>query len=89
MLDGGTRRCPCTAIVAGYENDIGFCFGDTSGNCSDSDLGNQLDIDARVVVGVLLNRELIQQGLQLNKYRGEVAVKSGLTPGVVPRVFAI
>ena len=52
VLDGGQRRRACAAIVAGNQHHIGVRLGDAGGDRSDADLGDQLDADTRIAVGI-------------------------------------
>ena len=53
VLDARQRRRAGAAVVAGDEHDVGMRLGDARGDGADADLGDQLDADAGVVVGVL------------------------------------
>ena len=53
VLERGQRRGAGAAVVAGDEHDVGVRLGDAGGDRADADLGDQLDVHARLRVGVL------------------------------------
>jgi hypothetical protein len=53
VLERGQRRGAGAAVVAGDEHDVGVRLGDARRDRADADLGHQLDVDPRPVVGVL------------------------------------
>src|SRR6185295_18604847 len=58
MLDAGEWRGAGAAVVTANQHYIGVCFGNARRNRADSNLGNQLDADPRLVVGAL---EIVNQ----------------------------
>ena len=53
VLERGERRGAGAAVVAGDEHDVGVRLGDAGGDGADADLGDQLDVDPGLGVGVL------------------------------------
>ena len=53
VLDRGLRRGAGAAVVARDEHDVGMRLGDAGGDGAHADLGDELDADARLAVGVL------------------------------------
>ena len=53
MLDGSQRARAGAAVKAGDGDVVGVRLGHAGGNGADSDLGDQLDADIRLRVGVL------------------------------------
>ena len=53
VLDARQRGSACAAVVAGDEDVVGVRLGDARGDGANADLGDQLDADARLGVGVL------------------------------------
>ena len=53
MLDRLQRRGAGAAVVSADQNHVGLGLRDARGDGADADLGDQLDADARAVVGVL------------------------------------
>ena len=52
MFDAGLRRCAGATIVAADQHNVGVAFRHACGDRADSDFGNQLDADARMVISV-------------------------------------
>ncbi|SKZ72348.1 Uncharacterised protein [Mycobacteroides abscessus subsp. abscessus] len=53
MLQGCQRRCTGTAVVAGDQHDVGVCLRHTRGDRSDAELTDELDVYARLRIGIL------------------------------------
>ena len=53
VLDRGQRRGAGAAVVTGDQHDVRVRLGHASGDRADTDLGDQLDVNARDRVGVL------------------------------------
>ena len=53
MFDAGLRRRAGAAVMTADQHDVGMAFGHARGDGADADFGNQLDADARMVIGVL------------------------------------
>ena len=53
VLEAGQRRRAGAAVVAGDEHDVGVRLADPRRDRADADLGDELDVDPRPVVGVL------------------------------------
>ena len=47
MLERGQRRCAGSAIVSRDQHNISMCLRDTSGNSTDANLCNELDVNSR------------------------------------------
>ena len=58
VLDRLQRRRAGAAVVAADQHDVGLGLRDSGGDGADADLGDQLDADARAIVGVL---EIVDQ----------------------------
>ena len=53
VLDGREWRRPGPAVVSADEDDIGVGLGDAGGDGANAHLGNELDADPGLTVGVL------------------------------------
>ena len=53
MLDAGLGRRARAAVMATDKHHVGVSLGDTGSNRTDAHLGDELDADARVPIGVL------------------------------------
>jgi hypothetical protein len=53
VLERGQGRGAGAAVVAGDEHDVGVRLGHAGRDRADADLGDELDVDPRAVVGVL------------------------------------
>ena len=53
MFDACLRRCAGAAIMAADQHHVRVALGHSRGDGANTDLGNQLDADARMVIGVL------------------------------------
>src|SRR6185437_4310628 len=53
VTDRAERRCACSAVVAGDEDDVRFRFGYAGGDRTYTGFGHQLDADAGGAVGIL------------------------------------
>ena len=53
MFDAGLRRCAGATVMAADEYHVGMTLGDAGGDCANTYLGHQLDVDAGVMVGIL------------------------------------
>ena len=63
VLDRAPRRRAGAAVVAGDDDVVGLRLGDAGGDRADADLGDQLDTDARALVGVLQVVDQLRQVL--------------------------
>ena len=61
MLDRRLRRCTGAAIETGDHDVVGLGLGDTGGNRTDTDFGNQFDRDRSPGVGVLQVMDQLRQ----------------------------
>ena len=62
MFDAGLRGSAGAAIMPADQDDIGMPFRHTRGDSADADLGDELDADARVMVGIF---EIVNQLRQI------------------------
>ncbi len=62
VFDGGERRSAGAAVMAADQHHVRMGLGHAGGDGADADLGDQLDADARFVVGVL---EVVDQLRQI------------------------
>ena len=53
IVNRALRRCTGTAVIAGNQDDLCAALGNACGNRADTGFGYQLDVDARLSVGVL------------------------------------
>src|SRR6266404_6191569 len=53
VLDAGLRRGACAAIETADEHNVGMRFGYARRDRANAHFGNELDTDARVMIGVL------------------------------------
>src|SRR4029077_188500 len=63
VLDRAPRRRAGAAVVAGDDDVVRLRLGDAGGDRADADLGDQLDTDARPLIGVLQVVDQLRQVL--------------------------
>ena len=80
VLDAGERRGAGAAVVAADEHHVGMRLGHAGRDGADADLGDQLDADARLVVGVLQVVDQLAPGPRWSRCRGAAAARSGRRP---------
>lgn len=86
VLQGGERGGARSAVVAGDQDDVRVCLGDTGGDRADADLGDQLHVDAGRRVGVLEVVDQLSQVLDgvdvvVRRRRDEADARGGV-PGL-------
>ena len=91
VLERGQRRRAGAAVVAGDQDDVGVRLGDAGRDRADADLGDQLDVDPRLRVGVLevvdQLREVLDRVDVVVRRRGDQADARRGVPGLRhPRV---
>ena len=61
MLDAGLRRGAGAAVMAADQDHVGMALGHASRNGADADFRDQLDADARLVIGVFQVMDQLRQ----------------------------
>jgi len=89
VLDTRLRRRARAAVVAANQHHVGVRLRYACRDRADADFGHQFHADASVMVAVLQIVDQLRKVFDAVNVRGAAAAKSGPTPGVAWRTFAI